>query len=323
MTYGAVTYKLPRTSNYDLAKRRWEQSRKPRSAIWQEHQRPLYNNRSTHYRIERGEQGGQTYYDIVHHHTALARFYEPVDGFERRLYRGWDSMSSRGVMDNVLGIRWSRKTPYIRRYDLDGVEHYVPIGYKAAWYEGVGSVDLYVRLIDGRFDLQCSRHAPWVRKVMSAEEKRRRAQIREQVRPWVALMHTQVNDWVQAAERDYANGKHRLHIPRVGGTHSVPWLHMHHLVTFFYNLATGHTHDHIDAGGAIREVLRLYVMNKVLYASKYEYATPTFDDWHRAATRVLLSYADNVLTAKRNRDSVDMQQFPTTGKPWPRSAVET
>jgi len=77
----------------------WEQADKlfekpaPRGAAWRDYQRPLYNNRSWHYRVERGDDGA--YYDLCLYHTSMIRYHKPYgDGTHRVEVRGYNSTAS-------------------------------------------------------------------------------------------------------------------------------------------------------------------------------------------------------------------------------------
>lgn len=77
----------------------WEQADKlfekpaPRGASWRAHQRPLYNNRSWHYRVERGDDGA--YYDLCLFRTSMIRYHKPYgDGTHRVDVRGHNSNAS-------------------------------------------------------------------------------------------------------------------------------------------------------------------------------------------------------------------------------------
>ena len=49
---------VKRICGYNQAARYFEETKKPRSAKWSDDERPLYNTRSHHYRILKGEDNG-------------------------------------------------------------------------------------------------------------------------------------------------------------------------------------------------------------------------------------------------------------------------
>lgn len=84
---------------YCVFPRSWQEADKlfekpaPRGAAWRDYQRPLYNNRSWHYRVERGDDGA--YYDLCLYHTSMIRYHKPYgDGTHRVEVRGYNSTAS-------------------------------------------------------------------------------------------------------------------------------------------------------------------------------------------------------------------------------------
>lgn len=305
--YGAKTYVLPYIRNYEEAKRYFNKTPASRGRAWSDHKRPLDNTRKYHYRIEKGVKGGVEYFDVCHHRTALARYYAPdAEGFERRLYRGWDSMSSRAFMWDVLHIAWSPRHPAFQMCDMAGVKRWVPI----AWWIGVydtymGTVDLWVK--DGCFALHRSAHTPWARYVQSPEEKEQQARYREMALPWVQLMQLQVGTWVKEAMEEYAIRKIRVH--RIGGTRYTQ------LGTSVWIAQLFRGTDDPALADAVRDVLCTYVKNAVWRTMEYgdKGEAPDFSNWEKAATQQLVQYAPH---AGRRSVSVPIPSFPPTDKPW-------
>ena len=53
---------VKRICGYNQAARYFEETKKPRSAKWADDERPLYNTRSHHYRILKGNDNGVPFY---------------------------------------------------------------------------------------------------------------------------------------------------------------------------------------------------------------------------------------------------------------------
>ena len=184
MAFSGATHRLPYIRNYAEALKWWnEHPKPPRSRKWENHQRPLYNTASKHYRLE--SLNPEQHIDVVLYGTTMARYYVPdADGNQRRLYMGDGSLTSRGFMWHVLHINsWGN----IER-TTDGREVVAPV-YCAAFtadHDKWFSAD-YLFTPDNKLIVEHSAHTPHFRKVSVAEDKERRAHIRELFKPFLDI----------------------------------------------------------------------------------------------------------------------------------------
>ena len=97
---------VERICGYNQAARYFEETKKPRTVKWGEDERPLYNTRSHHYRIVKGEDSYAKYFDLVLYSTSMIRYYKPsLTGEHRVLVRGHSSTASRAFLwHHCMGV---------------------------------------------------------------------------------------------------------------------------------------------------------------------------------------------------------------------------
>jgi hypothetical protein len=102
--FSSSIHTLPNVTTWESANNTFNNTPRPRSTQkWADNQRPLKDNRSWHYRIERIN-GGE-HYDVILHHTVMARYYKPTPEGRRVLYTGHPSNMSKQFMRHVLNVR--------------------------------------------------------------------------------------------------------------------------------------------------------------------------------------------------------------------------
>ena len=102
--FSSSIHTLPNVTTWESAHNTFNNTPRPRSTQkWDDNQRPLKDNRSWHYRIERIN-GGE-HYDVILHHTVMARYYKPTADGRRVLYTGHPSNMSKQFMRHVLNVR--------------------------------------------------------------------------------------------------------------------------------------------------------------------------------------------------------------------------
>ena len=84
--FAISTYNLARIRNFEDAEQHFNETKKPRTTRWLDHQRPLRDTRSTHMRIEKAHYNGIDCYDLVLYTTPLIRYFRPNDKGERAVW---------------------------------------------------------------------------------------------------------------------------------------------------------------------------------------------------------------------------------------------
>jgi hypothetical protein len=104
--FSSSIHTLPSIETWEAAHSTFNNTPRPKgprsNSVWDDNQRPLKDNRSWHYRIERIN-GGE-HYDVVLHHTVMARYYKPTADGRRVLYTGHPSNMSKQFMRHVLNV---------------------------------------------------------------------------------------------------------------------------------------------------------------------------------------------------------------------------
>jgi hypothetical protein len=105
--FSSSIHTLPSIETWEAAHSTFNNTPRPKgprsTQKWNDNQRPLKDNRSWHYRIERIN-GGE-HYDVILHHTVMARYYKPTADGRRVLYTGHPSNMSKQFMRHVLNVR--------------------------------------------------------------------------------------------------------------------------------------------------------------------------------------------------------------------------
>ena len=102
--FSSSIHTLPSIETWESAHSTFNNTKQPRSSrVWADNQRPLKDNRSYHYRIER--LNGGEHYDVILHSTVMARYYKPTPEGRRVLYTGNPSNMSKQFMRGVLNVR--------------------------------------------------------------------------------------------------------------------------------------------------------------------------------------------------------------------------
>jgi hypothetical protein len=163
---------------YAEADRYFNSRRKPRTQRWGEHQRPLYETRHTHFRLEKGhdEQQGN-FYGVWLYRTELARYYEPkADGTHLVCYDTYWSNMTHAFMWHVLSMSsWRPKFT-----TTDGRVVYAPLKSTSS---GKGEEWAAVLWFDARNQLivEKSSHTPMALKRSSAADGASRERVRANV----------------------------------------------------------------------------------------------------------------------------------------------
>ncbi len=194
--FAGKTYTLPTIRNYHEAHKYFEgRPKPPRSTKWGEHQRPLKDTRSYHYRIERHEDGD--FYDLVLYQTTMARYHKPhEDGTHRKEYQNHDSQTSRSFLWDVADVGGLQPVT-----DTEGVQRIMPIHYRSMpGYQF--SVDAWFSP-SGKLMVDKSVHTRHFRVVSSAEDKATRKMYRQMFDPLLTLVALQLPVFEANLKWDY------------------------------------------------------------------------------------------------------------------------
>lgn len=201
MSFSNSVRNIKAISGYDQAFRFFNQTKKPKTARWAEDERPLYNTRSLHYKIVRGDNAD--YFDLVNYDTALIRYYKPdANGDQRILVRDWESAVSRqflrhhgwyqGKVLRVLdGDAVRNGKLLLNRLTWKAQEHGVEREFSAD-ITVIGSSSAEAPLID----LTRSRHIPGYKAASSAEDKAKRKQLKQTVDHWIELLGYRLDEYL-------------------------------------------------------------------------------------------------------------------------------
>jgi hypothetical protein len=104
--FSSSIHTLPSIETWEAAHSTFNNTPRPKgprsNSVWDDNQRPLKDNRSYHYRIE--QHNGGEHYDVILHHTVMARYYKPTPEGRRVLYTGHPSNMSKQFMRHVLNV---------------------------------------------------------------------------------------------------------------------------------------------------------------------------------------------------------------------------
>lgn len=192
---------VERICGYNQAARYFEETRKPRTVRWGEDERPLYNTRSHHYRIVKGEDSYAKYYDLVLYSTSLIRYYKPsITGEQRVLVRGYGSVASRAYLwHHCMGMGKPLNCMDGNGFIRDGklvlnpaVHDAEKFGVPYNWSADLMFTDDSLRTID----LTRSRHVPIYKAATSDEDKAKRKQLKQAVDHWIELLGYRLEEYL-------------------------------------------------------------------------------------------------------------------------------
>lgn len=194
-------HNVTRISGYNQAARYFEETKKPRTVKWGEDERPLYNTRSHHYRIVKGEDNGGKYYDLVLYATSMIRYYAPNQNNEYRvLVRGHGSSASGSFLWHhgfgrgkslwcVDGDGQGREGKLLLNQAVHNAEKFgVPYNWSA---DLLFTDDSMLNL-----DLTRSRHIPGYKAASSDEDKVKRKQLKQAVDHWIELLGYRLEEYL-------------------------------------------------------------------------------------------------------------------------------
>ena len=200
--FSSSIHTLPSIETWEAAHSTFNNTKQPRSK-WADNQRPLKDNRSYHYRIERIN-GGE-HYDVILHSTVMARYYKPTADGRRVLYTGHPSNMSKQFMHHVLNVRHQNI-----RMTTDGRTVAVPIANRDSIPDKGSSfsADLWFATQTGihvskRIDVAKSSHTTHYVKRMSPDDKAAHKRARANMENLITLACMRIPEFFGRVYLDY------------------------------------------------------------------------------------------------------------------------
>lgn len=178
--FSTSIHTLPNVTSWESAHSTFNNAKQPRSK-WADHQRPLKDSRSYHYRIER--LNGGEYYDVVLHSTVMARYYKPTPEGRRVLYTGHPSNMSKQFMRHVLNVHHQNT-----RMTTDGRLVALPIANRDSITDKGSTFSADLWLVDRHLiDVDKSSHTTHYVKRMSPDDRAAHKQARANMENLITL----------------------------------------------------------------------------------------------------------------------------------------
>ena len=202
--FSGQTNLLPRIADYAQAKKVWDVPFKTRSRKWQANQRPLRDISQPHYRLEATNPA--EFIDVCLYSTTMARFYAPdANGYERRLYQGDGSITSKKFMWDVLGHsgvdNWS--------FNTNSEKIMAPV-YNRSFMRDTDRTEFsadFCFIAPGHIDTEKSRHTKHWKVVSTPEDLAHRAKVRELWAPYLDLMMYRLPEFESEVDLGYSKGR--------------------------------------------------------------------------------------------------------------------
>lgn len=205
--FSSSIHTLPNVTTWESAHNTFNNTPRPKgprsNSVWADNQRPLKDNRSWHYRIERIN-GGE-HYDVILHHTVMARYYKPTPTGRRVLYTGHPSNMSKQFMRHVLNVRHQNTW-----MTTDGRLVAVPIANRDSIPDkgSTFSADLWFATQTGihaskRIDVDKSSHTTHYVKRMSPDDRATHKQARANMENLITLACMRIPEFLGRVYLDY------------------------------------------------------------------------------------------------------------------------
>jgi hypothetical protein len=204
--FSSSIHTLPSIETWEAAHSTFNNTPRPKgprsTQKWNDNQRPLKDNRSWHYRIERINEG--EYYDVILHSTVMARYYKPTADGRRVLYTGHPSNMSKQFMRHVLNVRHQNTW-----MTTDGRTVAVPIANRDSIPDKGSSfsADLWLvkhEVLYGlRLDVAKSSHTTHYVKRMSPDDKAAHKQARANMENLITLACMRIPEFLGRVYLDY------------------------------------------------------------------------------------------------------------------------
>lgn len=194
--FSTSIHNLPSIESWEAAHSTFNNTKQPRKT-WADHQRPLKDSRSYHYRIERRNEG--EYYDVILHSTVMARYYKPTPEGRRVLYTGHPSNTSKQFMRHVLNVRHQNT-----RMTTDGRTVALPIANRDSITDKGSTFSADLWLVDRHLiDVDKSSHTTHYVKRMSPDDRAAHKQARANMENLITLACMRIPEFLGRVYLDY------------------------------------------------------------------------------------------------------------------------
>jgi len=194
--FSTSIHNLPSIESWEAAHSTFNNTKQPRKT-WADHQRPLKDSRSYHYRIERRNEG--EYYDVILHSTVMARYYKPTADGRRVLYTGHPSNMSKQFMRHVLNVRHQNT-----RTTTDGRLVALPIANRDSVTDKGSTFSADLWLVDRHLiDVAKSSHTTHYIKRMSPDDRAAHKQARANMENLITLACMRIPEFHGRVNIDY------------------------------------------------------------------------------------------------------------------------
>jgi hypothetical protein len=192
---------LPNMTTWESAHYTFNNTPRPKgprsSSKWADNQRPLKDNRSYHYRIER--LNGGEHYDVILHHTVMARYYKPTAEGRRVLYTGHPTNMSKQFMRCVLNVHH-----YNERTTTAGRTVALPIANRDSITDKGSTFSADLWLVGGHLiDVAKSSHTTHYTKRMSPDDKAAHKRARANMENLITLACMRIPEFFERVCIDY------------------------------------------------------------------------------------------------------------------------
>jgi hypothetical protein len=199
--FSSSIHTLPNVTTWESAHSTFNNTPRPKgprsNSVWDDNQRPLKDNRSYHYRIER--LNGGEHYDVILHHTVMARYYKPTPTGRRVLYTGHPSDMSKQFMRHVLNVHHKNT-----RITTDGRTVALPIANRDSITDKGSTFSADLWLVDRRLiDVAKSSHTTHYIKRMSPDDRAAHKQARANMENLITLACMRIPEFFGRVHIDY------------------------------------------------------------------------------------------------------------------------
>lgn len=194
MGFSINMYNVESIRSYEDADKHFNDTRKPRTERWAEHQRPLRNTAARHLRLEKGDYNGIPYYDCMLYQTAMVRYFQPQPNGERAVWlTNHYSNSSQSFLSNAGW--WNRK----KLYGDDGEVFELQLSRFERMARELWGDSFTVKMIfnaDNKVILDRSAHVPFARKIASTTQRAKRKAFIDSLTPVFDMMEMQYQSFI-------------------------------------------------------------------------------------------------------------------------------
>jgi hypothetical protein len=199
--FSSSIHTLPNVTTWESAHNTFNNTPRPKgprsNSVWDDNQRPLKDNRSWHYRIER--LNGGEHYDVILHHTVMARYYKPTPEGRRVLYTGHPSNMSKQFMRHVLNVHHQNT-----RMTTDGRTVALPIANRDSIADKGSTFSADLWLVDRRLiDVAKSSHTTHYIKRMSPDDRAAHKRARANMESLITLACMRIPEFFGRVYIDY------------------------------------------------------------------------------------------------------------------------